>query len=61
MNLEALNYAEDKIYNLEKDSKNYQEVFSNSVKKDQVENIVNSTDRRKNLEKNQFFANYLRV
>jgi len=26
-----------------------------------VNNIVNSTDRRKNLEKNQFFANYLRV
>ena len=49
------------VYNLEKDPSNYQEVFSNSVKEDQVNNIVNSTDRRKNLEKNQFFANYLRV
>lgn len=52
---------ETSVYNLEKDPTNYQEVFSNSVKEDQVNNIVNSTDRRKNLEKNQFFANYLRV
>ena len=52
---------ETSVYNLEKDPSNYQEVFSNSVKEDHVNNIVNSTDRRKNLEKNQFFANYLRV
>ena len=52
---------ETSVYNLEKDPSNYQEVFSNSVKEEPVNNIANSTDRRKNLEKNQFFANYLRV
>ena len=52
---------ETSVYNLEKDPSNYQEVFSNSIKEEQVNNIANSTDRRKNLEKNKFFANYLRV
>lgn len=52
---------ESSVYNLEKDPKNYEEIFSNSIEVKTNNNVINSTDRRRNLDRNKFFANYLKV
>lgn len=51
---------ESSVYKLEKNPDNYEEIFSNSVEV-RTNNVINSTDRRKNLDRNKFFANYLKV
>tara|TARA_Y100000385_G_C13054534_1_gene621326 strand:+ start:527 stop:1702 length:1176 start_codon:yes stop_codon:yes gene_type:complete len=51
---------ESSVYRLEKNPDNYEEIFSNSVEV-KTNNVINSTDRRKNLDRNKFFANYLKV
>ena len=51
---------ESSVYRLEKNPDNYEEIFSNSVEV-RTNNVINSTDRRKNLDRNKFFANYLKV
>lgn len=56
-----LDNKESSVYNLEKDPNNYEEIFSNSIEVKTNNNVINSTDRRKNLNRNKFFANYLKV